>query len=774
MNHSSQPVHRKLFLDATAPPTASKNIVIPEFNASTFCNIDGLRCLYTNADSLKNKLIEFQTIVRNLNPDIMAISEVYPKNYRFVLENSELQIQGYDIFRSPQDSDHRGCALYIKQHLGAKRILVDTIHKDAVWCEIKLLNNDVLLLGCVYRHHCRVRESSASHQNFIKMLNDYVQNKNYSHVLITGDFNLKHIDWNNWSSPSSNMKEEGNTFLEWMRDNFLYQHVDTPTRGRDNQKSNILDLIITNEENMVTDLEHLSPLGKSDHELLYFRFNSYVTRNPSFQSKLCYDKGNYDKMRSDLSLIDWQTELNSFDNVDDQWNFFRQKIIDTTTLHVPKRKPPKFNTNQPGIFNEKILKSIRKKHRAWQRYMETKDGEKYIEYCRVRNKVKTMTRQAKIKLEKSISDQAKTNPKSFWKYTKSKLKTKDNIPDLDIPNTNNITTKNDQEKADVFQKFFSSVFIKDTDNSHPLPNITIRTATHMEKIYISESDVKKKLEILKVNKSPGPDNIHPRILFELRENIAKPLTTIFNTSILTRKIPQEWKDAHVSSIFKKGNRQKPNNYRPVSLTCISCKILESIVKDHIVLHMKRNNLFSKSQFGFLKGRSTTYQLLIAIDKWTEILDSGGNVDTIYFDFMKAFDTVSHVKLLQKLPAYGFNKEMIDWIGSFLEDRRQRVIVNGTESSWGDVTSGIPQGSILGPLLFVIFINDLPDVTNSSSILLFADDTKLYSNIGDIQDQKLMQTDVNNMAEWSKTWSLKFHPDKCKVMRFCKKIDLYIP
>ena len=236
------------------------------------------------------------------------------------------------------------------------------------------------------------------------------------------------------------------------------------------------------------------------------------------------------------------------------------------------------------------------------------------------------------------------------------------------------------------------------------------------------------------------------------------------------EIPDEWKHANVSAIFKKGSKTSPKNYRPVSLTCVICKILESIIRDKIIDHMKANNLFSPKQFGFIAGRSTILQLLHVLDIWTEILDQGGTLDVIYCDFMKAFDKVPHKRLVYKVRKYGITENILAWINSFLSNRTQCVTVNKSVSEIAQVTSGIPQGSVLGPLLFVIYINDLPEVVDKNShAYLFADDTKVFRKIKGPEDIQILQTDVNNLLKWSDTWLLKFHPDKCVSMSIGSKV-----
>ena len=281
---------------------------------------------------------------------------------------------------------------------------------------------------------------------------------------------------------------------------------------------------------------------------------------------------------------------------------------------------------------------------------------------------------------------------------------------------------------------------------------------------ITKDKVKKKLTKLKISKSPGPDQLHPRLLRELAEEISAPLADLYTASLKTGQLPADWKQGEISPIFKKGNRNMCSNYRPVSLTSIVCKTLESIIRDDIISHMKDNKLFSDKQYGFINGRSTTLQLLKILDDWTKILDEGGTVDVIYLDFMKAFDTVAHLRLLIKAESYGIVGELLTWIENFLTNRKQRVRVGSETSSWSSVESGIPQGSVLGPILFIIYINDLPDCVNKDSdCYMFADDSKVYRRSDKPGQTTILQNDLDNLHEWSNTWQMGYHPQKTKIM-----------
>jgi len=271
---------------------------------------------------------------------------------------------------------------------------------------------------------------------------------------------------------------------------------------------------------------------------------------------------------------------------------------------------------------------------------------------------------------------------------------------------------------------------------------------------------------LNPHKSPGSDGIHPRVLKSCAETLADPILQICHASLAQGTLPSHWKRITIQPIYKKGCKRTPSNYRPIALNSVLCKLLEKIVARVITSHLLGNNLISNRQFGFLPGRNTVTNLLALLDQATSAINRKSNVYAVFLDFSKAFDKVPHRLLLIKLQSYGICGTLLKWIESFLTSRIQRVATGGHVSEWQTVLSGVIQGSVLGPLLFIIYINDFMEGMKSV-VYHYADDTSILSSHPPNQpvDVTQLQSDLDRVTQWSKTWMMPLNLDKCCIMAF---------
>ena len=378
------------------------------------------------------------------------------------------------------------------------------------------------------------------------------------------------------------------------------------------------------------------------------------------------------------------------------------------------------------------------------------------------NAATTEIRQSKRSYEQKLACNIKNDSKSFYAYVRSKQNVQDEVGPLE-DSAGNIISQGFLMAEDL-NGYFSSVFTKEDISSLPVADAKFQGAKsyYLGPLVVTPELVAKKIKAMKDNKSPGVDGIPPKLLMETIEQISIPLARVFNLSLKEGVVPFEWKEANIIPLFKKGSRNKSENYRPVSLTSVICKLLERLIKDHMVDFLVKHKLLNSSQHGFLKEKSCLTNMLCFLEEITKWIDVGSPVDIIYLDFQKAFDKVPHQRLLLKLKAHGIGDSITDWIEQWLTDRRQRVVVDGEVSNWKSVLSGVPQGSVLGPILFLIYINDLDD-SITSNVLKFADDTKLFRKVNTDDDKQHLQNDLDRLVKWSEKWQMLFNFGKCKCL-----------
>ena len=697
-------------------------------------------------------------MIAHQEPDVICITEALPKARSAPIPEALLAIPNFVLYTnfdmSCQNlgaSKVRGICIYIAERIHAAEVAFPRSHfSEQLWLNIKLKGEDSLLLGCIYRSPSAGVEVSVALCDIIRLASQ----GHTSHLLIVGDFNFGNIDWST-SQSSAPSGHPSHLFLEAVQDAFLFQHVRNPTRYRHGQCASLLDLILTNEEGMISDVSHLPGLGRSDHAVLWFHLRCYAKPKIHEGNRLALDKGDYRKMAELISEMQWENDDTLC--AETSYEIFMTNLDRVTKECIPQHK--KGSKKRNIYITREVMSKKKKKQKLWKTYTRSRSDEDYRRYARARNDVRKLTRELRRKYEAKLAEDIKTNPKAFWMYTNSRLKTKSGIEDL--LKDDGTLTGSDEEKANVLNRFFDSVFTDEDYSCVPsLPEPW--TGLVLDDLTLTPQEVEKKLRGLRPTASPGPDGVHPRVLREVAAPLSTPLSKIFQKLFESGTVPVSWKEGEVVPIFKKGSKQEASNYRPVSLTSAVSKIFESLLRDSIIEHVQLTGQLTKAQHGFLPKRSCITQLLETLEEWTRSLENGDWVDVAYLDYRKAFDAVPHQRLLKKLHDLGIRGKVLMWIKAFLTNRKQWVRVNSSRSECSAVRSGIPQGSVLGPTLFILFINDLPGCVQSS-IKLFADDTKLYLNLNLHNSQDILQDDLAALGMWSSKWQMPFNVEKCKTL-----------
>ena len=709
-------------------------------------------------------------------PAIVAVCEV--KSKRKVVKNiEEYNISGYTLRHANLDKEYgRGIAVYTMKDLDASILQIECKVDEIVQIDIKLKGGDCLSFSCIYRSPTKTENSEKTFAEINNFISNIARSDKYSHRCIVGDFNFKAINWRLWSSSKDESSQE-EKFLCILNDSFLHQHVREATRWRGSDEPSVLDLVLTDEATQVSEICYDSPLGKSDHSVLVFDFKCYTDRQKQPKT-FNYPKGDYKSMIKEIEDSNWVNRVNEMAlscTPNELWLEFKKKLQYLRNKFVPAVNKTGTHWSSKGSvpLDEKTRDLLRKKNKLFKQWVRasSEGNEKELarlSFVRTRNKVKNVVRSAKRSFEKQIAQNSKWNAKPFWAYTRRKMKTTTGVSpllaDVTDPDSLKFTAF---EQAAILQKQFLSVFTDEPDGE--LPTMSEPTAKITD-LSVTVDCVKKLLEKINHNKSVGPDDLHPMLLKELSCCLSEPVAILFNLTLKFGSIPDDWKTGNIIPIYKKGSRKIAENYRPISLTSVLCKIMEKIVRTHLMKHLIDNKLLSPKQFGFISGRSTTTQLLYFIDICIDLISEGFVVDAIYFDFAKAFDSVPHKRLLHKLASFGITGNTFDWIKSFLTGRKQYVTVNGVSSDSANVLSGVPQGTVLGPILFVMYINDLLDDIKAGG-LLYADDTKIFSCIKEKNDAFHLQTDIDTLERWTNMWLMKFHPKKCHVLTLGKFTDI---
>ena len=680
-----------------------------------------------------------------MEPDIVLVTETWCNNE---ISNAYLGIPGYelqtDLRQDRSDTDRgRGGGLLVYTKTGLQIFSCDKIVDFNQYCKF-------VVRGVTFYLIYRSPNSSAEE---VSRLAGLIRQAEKDSVII-GDFNLPTIDWE-----AATARGTAAEVLEAVEDRLMVQMVDFSTHV----KGNTLDLVITNMPERVLEVREEGRLGKSDHVMIVTEISVGKLHRDSQMPLPDWHNADWASMRGELEDRVWINSVTR-SSMDVAWQLVKDEVDELTRKYVPLRR--RRNHNRPVWMNQEILRAIRKKKRLWKQNKHKVDKSEYNEQ---EKKTRNLIRNAKRRFEKRLAAGDGGNNRPFFSYVKLKTKCRPSIGPL---KQGGVSVTGNKEMAELLNTCFGEAFTREDKQRIPDP-VAMEIGGILENISFTTAAVRRKIGGLRSEAAAGPDGLGPRVLKELQDGLAPALAHVFRRSLVEGAVPPDWKKANVTPIFKKGSKCNPGNYRPVSLTSVACKVMESVMRDAITAHLDRNKLIRHSQHGFTRGRSCSTNLLEFLEKATKAVDEGKSLDVIFLDFAKAFDKVPRERLLKKVHAHGIRGRVWTWISAWLTGRTQRVVLNGEFSTWIEVLSGVPQGSVLGPLLFLIFINDIDLVVEQIEMIKkFADDTKVGHFITTAEDRDKLQEALRDLSTWADTWGMAFNAKKCKVMHIGSKNPRY--
>lgn len=672
--------------------------------------------------------------------------------------DKEILPQNYECCRHDRDRHGGGVIIIYKNDLKVE-LVYRAKSSEFIACKVECTGKKPLIVCAAYRPP----DNNRVYMNHLCTDINAVFDKWTDCAFWCGDFNLPDINWESETIQGNrNPLEINNCLIDLIHRDNLTQIVNFPTRV-----NNTLDLLLTNRPGLVHRLKDVP--GISDHDSIAHAKIDCLAQIKRPVKRKVYQ---WHKLSTE-DLVEIRNYVKSaVQNITDTcsiatpvetiWLKVKNLSADVLEKHIPK-KMTSCRYSKPWVTRE-CRALFRRKKKAYRKAKRTNQTHDWDAFRRLRRETQKHCNSAKATfLAKRISDDATTNKKSLYKFIKNTRTDSNGVATL-ISDGKTCTTP--KEKADALNKQFSSVFSPILDH---IPNLDKPNFANIKDIVISTNGVAKLLRNTKPNKASGPDNIPAKFLKETANELAPALSLLFQASLKQSEIPLDWRHARVAPGYKPGknDRSKPSNYRPISLTSLVCKTMEHIVSTHLMGHLDTHKILSDYNHAFRKGRSCETQLVLTVNDLSKALDGGKQVDCILLDFAKAFDKVSHKSLLAKLDNYGVNGSTLQWIEDFLKDRTQVVVVDGVESGVAEVTSGVPQGTVLGPVLFLVYINDLPEGL-SCTPRLFADDCLLYRIIDSEEDADLLQGDLLRLESWERRWTMEFAEEKCQVLTITRK------
>lgn len=718
-----------------------------EINPGPDNETGSLSVLHLNIRSIRNKLSYIEEELTDF--DILCFTETHLSDR---IETSSLQLKGYGLpYRKDKTPHSGGILVYVADHLLSYRMQdLEIFWDEIIWIQIKTQSEEYFI-GTIYR-------PPASSVEFWELLNrnlEYVIDRS-ARTIMVGDLNEDQLNINN------------HKLKDIMIMNSLKNIITSPTRISAHT-STLLDPIVVNQNQAILKSDVLSVHSNiSDHMATCVIIPAGFSYDTSFTRLVWnYKRADFDKFNNLIAGCDW-TILNN-GSVDEASDYFTSKFKELAKQCIPS-KLVTIRPNDKPWYDSEIRRISKLRDKLRKKAIQFGRAEDWVKFKTLRNKVNNMKKHARESfyndIEFNLTESFSNNKRNFWKLVRlfvKESKSSGTIPPLKTNDGNNDNfVYSDIEKANCLNDFFVSISSVD-DSNIALPAFYSKTNISIDMIVINESEVSDVLKILQTNKACGNDLISHRMLKGTVTTVSKPLATIFNRSINESQYPSAWKLANVIPLFKKGCAQTPSNYRPISLLSCVGKVMERIMFKHIYNHTEQ--LIYNRQSGFLPGHSTVYQLIDIYHQICQSFDNRQFTCMVFCDISKAFDRVWHKGILFKLQQNGINGIVLNWIENYLTGRKQSVTMRSTASDIKTVTAGVPQGSVLGPLLFLIYINDITE--NLLSIArLFADDSSLSVTTSNVEDlEGIINHDLLMISNWSKQWLVNFNPNKTEAMIF---------
>ncbi len=520
--------------------------------------------------------------------------------------------------------------------------------------------------------------------------------------------------------------------------------------------------LIPNNVNVCGILKPSESEISTDHNAIIFELKaaciplSKVTRTVFY-----YGRADFDGLQARIQTLNLGQRISNDSDINDDWSDWKNAFLAAVNDFEPTKRV-KGRKSLPWVSNA-ILYLIKKKNTLRKRIKKSPSPSKHLinNFKDLHSKIKRMLCNNRLDYMNSICASHQNNQKRFWSFFKLKSKIS-NVPgkvSMKIGETETVYVDEKTDIANMFNQYFASIFTKDQDGSFEQKDISHNIIPIIDNVTLSEEDIVAVIKNLDSNKAQGPDGIRVRLLKETAMQIAPSLRVLYNKSLNVGVLPDEWKLVH-----KHGEKSHIEHYRPISLLSIISKVLERCVFNNIKYHVYEQ--ISPYQNGFMPGKSCITQLVDALERIRRELDQGKQIDVL--DMSKAFDKMSHATLLHRLRQFSFGGNILKWFRSYLINQHQRTTILGETSKSLPVTSGVPQGSILGPLLFLLYEDHLSNAVRASNIATFADDTKIFRTISSNSNAVALQTDLTNVEESSKNVNLILNASKCKVLRVTRK------